>query len=404
MRILTCEYSEEEAAEALTSDNSVKSKVRSMVNGTHRIEQVRKIRNPNERPAFVHRPAYKAPSGGVFIGAFRGKLGQGSGSYKTKVQTIQKPQEITVEEVQVEPVEIPQWSTKSGGKRKSRSARGSMDSSILSKDLSDVDQDEIQSKKETEQAPIAVKDDKEEKTSGTKVLKSPCENSKIDDIMVQDVKSNVKDDAVNAKGEEQEETVPVKVDTPSKQTKQEEEATSQTQTAETVDITEGADVSSKPGKTLGKKLKSKANEAKANEAADQRHTEALNKLRTTGRVKLGKKPRLGRVRQKSSKRAELVEVGTVRFEKGWHNNGYIFPDGYFAKTPFRSSVQLDAICIHECRIIGKGGKFWPAPTFEIIAQDRLEEPLVAKSPTGCWNGILKRINAEIDYLRKQGEE
>jgi len=108
-----------------------------------------------------------------------------------------------------------------------------------------------------------------------------------------------------------------------------------------------------------------------------------------------RKPRLGRVRQKGSKKAELVEVGTVRFTKGWHNQGYIFPEGYFARTLFRSSVMLDQVCVHECRVLGEGAKFWPGPTFRIIALDRPEEVLDAKSPTGCWNAVLKRINNEI---------
>jgi len=116
-----------------------------------------------------------------------------------------------------------------------------------------------------------------------------------------------------------------------------------------------------------------------------------------------RKPRLGRVRQKGSKRATLVEVGFVRFEKGWHNQGYIFPDGYFARTNFRSSVLLDQVCVHECRVFGEGGRFWPAPTFRIIALDRPDEVFDAKSPTGCWNAVLRRINGEILRRIEDGE-
>ena len=117
-----------------------------------------------------------------------------------------------------------------------------------------------------------------------------------------------------------------------------------------------------------------------------------------------KKPSLGRVRQKSTKRGEVVEVGTVRSEKGWHNQGYIFPEGFLARTPFRSSVELDQLVAHECSIIGEGGKFWPAPTFSIVAPDRLDEPLYGKSATACWTQILKRINAEIERRRREGED
>ena len=60
------------------------------------------------------------------------------------------------------------------------------------------------------------------------------------------------------------------------------------------------------------------------------------------------------------------------------------------------NVQEDtgSSCRHICRIIGKGGKFWPLPTFVIEADD-CSEPIVAKSATGAWSGILGRINAAI---------
>ena len=117
-----------------------------------------------------------------------------------------------------------------------------------------------------------------------------------------------------------------------------------------------------------------------------------------------KKPRLGRVRQKNSKRAELVTLGTIRYEKGWHNQGYIFPAGYFARTLFRSSVLLDQVCVHECRIVGEGGRYWPAPTFTIVALDRPNELIEGKSATGCWNAILKRVNNEILDRIEKGQD
>ena len=35
--------------------------------------------------------------------------------------------------------------------------------------------------------------------------------------------------------------------------------------------------------------------------------------------------------------------------------GYIFTCGFKSRTLFRSSVDLGALCVHECEIIGKGG-------------------------------------------------
>ena len=60
--------------------------------------------------------------------------------------------------------------------------------------------------------------------------------------------------------------------------------------------------------------------------------------------------------------------------------------------------------VHECDIIGKGGLHWPLPTFRVVALDRPDEPLLAKSCTGCWTAILKRINSEIEARRQAGED
>lgn len=90
-----------------------------------------------------------------------------------------------------------------------------------------------------------------------------------------------------------------------------------------------------------------------------------------------------------------------RVAKGWYNAGYIFPLGFKSKTHFRSSIDLDAMCVHECEIVK--GRFWPMPTFVITAADRPTERLYSKSCTGCWTLILKRINNEINRRRSQGE-
>ena len=47
----------------------------------------------------------------------------------------------------------------------------------------------------------------------------------------------------------------------------------------------------------------------------------------------------GRVKRCSSKQVELTAVGVLCLRPGWHNNGYIFPDGFHTRTVFRSSVR-----------------------------------------------------------------
>ncbi|BDA48275.1 probable lysine-specific demethylase JMJ16 at C-terminar half [Coccomyxa sp. Obi] len=126
--------------------------------------------------------------------------------------------------------------------------------------------------------------------------------------------------------------------------------------------------------------------------------------RTVGAISRSGHTKAGRVRQKSHKQAEIVSVGNLRTEAGWYNSGYIFPDGFTSRVSFRSSVVLDQLCVHECTVIGRGGRFWPAPTFKVTAMDRADEPLIAKSCTGCWSAVLKRINAEIEGRRAAGED
>ncbi|CAL8465948.1 g5484 [Coccomyxa elongata] len=126
--------------------------------------------------------------------------------------------------------------------------------------------------------------------------------------------------------------------------------------------------------------------------------------RTVGAISRSGHTKAGRVRQKSHKQAEIVSVGNLRAEAGWYNSGYIFPEGFTSRVSFRSSVVLDQLCVHECTVIGRGGRFWPAPTFKVTAMDRADEPLIAKSCTGCWSAVLKRINAEIEGRRAAGED
>lgn len=113
---------------------------------------------------------------------------------------------------------------------------------------------------------------------------------------------------------------------------------------------------------------------------------------------------LGRVKKGSVKVVDLHSIGVVRADDGWFNAGYIFTDGYKSSTNFRSSVELNQLVVHYCEIVGEGGEFWPLPTFKVTAMDRPEQPMVAKSCTGCWTAILKRINGEINRRRTQGED
>lgn len=85
----------------------------------------------------------------------------------------------------------------------------------------------------------------------------------------------------------------------------------------------------------------------------------------------------------------VLQLGQLVPDPRWYNAGYIFPAGFKSRLLFRSSVDLDALTLHECEIVGEGGKYWPAPTFVVTARDREDEPMVAKSCTGCWSGVSR---------------
>ena len=54
----------------------------------------------------------------------------------------------------------------------------------------------------------------------------------------------------------------------------------------------------------------------------------------------------GRVKRCSSKQVDIVSLGALRLDPGWHNAGYIFPDGFTTSTVFRSSVRRPSVFSH----------------------------------------------------------
>ena len=116
------------------------------------------------------------------------------------------------------------------------------------------------------------------------------------------------------------------------------------------------------------------------------------------------KAKRGRSKKGSSKKVELVNVGSLHVQKGWFNSGYIFPVGFKSCTQFRSSVDISDHCMYECEVIGESGQFWPKPTFRVMGSDRPDDPLIGKTPTACWTAVQKRINQEIERRRVAGED
>ena len=75
----------------------------------------------------------------------------------------------------------------------------------------------------------------------------------------------------------------------------------------------------------------------------------------------------GRVKRCSSKQVDIVSLGALRLDPGWHNAGYIFPDGFTTSTVFRSSVRSPApihavcsACSPFSRLLALGRACWHA--------------------------------------------
>ena len=100
---------------------------------------------------------------------------------------------------------------------------------------------------------------------------------------------------------------------------------------------------------------------------------------------------------------ELVHLGTLVVQPGWHTAGFIFPDGYTWRKSYKSSVDPAQSCVHTCTITSQG-PFAPAPTFRITAADRAAEPVEARTAGACWNLVAARVNeAEARRREANGE-
>ena len=363
---------EEETAMALTSEPKVKQKVKDMANGTYL----------SSRPSAVapaKRPKYKAPApvtkGGIFVGGFRGKLPPsgltgGAASRKAK-RAAEAPDAAPPAPA---PAAVPKRRRSAGITLR---GSGGGDSPCENAKIDDL----VPVKPEATAAP-------EKRTSPTRSSKRKADSSSpLQAKAAEKVKAGedmaAKTSVDKKKKEEEEEcnseaTKSLASDSALMLGQREKKEPGSVKSSEKAATKAGAKRPGSAAKSRGKKLQFAGDEkaggnpsaeaatpaaaAAAPAAAPKPEASSSIAQRKTfakrgGKGGIKKKPSLGRVRQKSTKRGEVTDVGTVVFEDGWHNKGYIFPDGFKAKTPFRSSVELDQLVIHECSIIGKGK--WP---------------------------------------------
>ena len=81
-----------------------------------------------------------------------------------------------------------------------------------------------------------------------------------------------------------------------------------------------------------------------------------------------------------------------RSDEGWskvaNKSAYMYPDGFTSEVMFGSSQDLGQRCLHTSFIIGEGGRFWPHPTFRVVAADMPGQPEEGITPSACWTKVL----------------
>lgn len=78
---------------------------------------------------------------------------------------------------------------------------------------------------------------------------------------------------------------------------------------------------------------------------------------------------------------------------GYHTQDYIFPVGFCSTRIYGSLRDPERKCVYTCKVMDGG----MSPSFEIVADNELDAPLVAKSASECHSMLLRHINNAVGY-------
>jgi hypothetical protein len=85
----------------------------------------------------------------------------------------------------------------------------------------------------------------------------------------------------------------------------------------------------------------------------------------------------------------ILQLGTVVYNKpGFHSTSYIWPIGFKSTRQYASMKDPERKTTYFNEIIDNGD----APIFRVSAEDDLENPIDAPSPTAAWKTIIERVN------------
>ncbi|CAG2068888.1 unnamed protein product, partial [Timema podura] len=87
------------------------------------------------------------------------------------------------------------------------------------------------------------------------------------------------------------------------------------------------------------------------------------------------------------------DVQVVSDRPDYHTEELIFPVGFCSSRMYGSLKDPEKKCVYTCKILDGGY----SPSFEIVADNELEYPLVGESASDCHTLLLHKINLSLGF-------
>ncbi|KAG0828116.1 hypothetical protein G6F29_007809 [Rhizopus arrhizus] len=86
---------------------------------------------------------------------------------------------------------------------------------------------------------------------------------------------------------------------------------------------------------------------------------------------------------------KVIDLGRIEYERpSFHNERYIFPIGYTAERTYMSMVDPSNQTVYTCKVEDSSD----GPLFTLWSADAPDQCLSAKTATGVWALVIKKVN------------
>ncbi|ORZ35234.1 F/Y rich C-terminus-domain-containing protein [Catenaria anguillulae PL171] len=89
---------------------------------------------------------------------------------------------------------------------------------------------------------------------------------------------------------------------------------------------------------------------------------------------------------------QLVSLGTIVFDDGFHNERAIFPLGFTSRRDYTSTTVKDASTTYTCTVTRPSLGGARGPEFQVVAADNPHAPFTGSSSTDVWTKVIKAAN------------